>query len=188
MVRRVEFDSVEGLLELAVDAEQTVENSKTFMPPPPPTAAILPEMAYNPIPKPDPQRKSRDTRDGKVAAAAGEKGTKSENLEEMIRRLLKESLSGLVSPGGESSGKKMPSGPRRGRGYQSSGRTGGTKPLETSQGIKAAGSPSSPASPKDPGGNPPREPRPQLSCYSCGLPGYIARYCPQYSGNGKRGE
>ena len=50
----------------------------------------------------------------------------------------------------------------------------------------AAGSPSSPASPKDPGGNPPREPRPQLTCYSCGLPGYIARYCPQGSGNGKR--
>ena len=54
MVRRMEFDSVEGLLELAVDAEQTVENSKTFRPPPPPTAALLPEMAYNPLPKTDP--------------------------------------------------------------------------------------------------------------------------------------
>ena len=109
------------MLELAVDAEQTLKNSKAFRPPPPPTAALLTEMAYNPIPKTDTQRKSRDSRDVKVAAVAGEKGTKSENLKEMIRRLLKESLSGLVSPGGESSGKKTLSGPRRGRGYQSSG-------------------------------------------------------------------
>ena len=139
-------------------------------------------MAYHPLPKTDTQRKPRDSRDGKVAAAAGEKGTKSENLEEMIRQLLKESLSELVSPGGESSGKKTPSGPRRGRGYQSSGRAGGTKPPETFQWTKAAGSPSSPASPKNPGGIPPREPRPPLTCYSCGLPGYIASYCPNCSG------
>ena len=121
MVRRTEFDSVEGLLELAVDAEQTVENSKTLRPPTPPTAALLSEMAYNPLPKTDTQRESRDSRDGKVTAAAGKKGTKSENVEDMIRRLLKEILSELVSPGEESSRKKTPSGPRRGRGYQSSG-------------------------------------------------------------------
>ena len=101
MVRRTVFDSVEELLELAVDAEQAVENSKTIRPSPPPTAALLPGMAYHPLPKTDTHRKPRDSRDVKVAAAAGEKGTKSENLEEMIRRLLKESLSELVSPGGE---------------------------------------------------------------------------------------
>ena len=132
MVRRTEFDSVEGLLELAVDAEQTVENSKTFRPPPPPTAVLLPEMVYNALPKTDTQRKSKDARNGKVSAAAGEKGAKSENFEEMLQRLLKESLSELVSPGGESSGKKTPSGLRRGRSYQPSGRTGGTKPTVTS--------------------------------------------------------
>ena len=36
MVRRTEFHTVEGLLELAVDAEQTLENSRTYRPPPQP--------------------------------------------------------------------------------------------------------------------------------------------------------
>ena len=45
------------MLELAVNVEQMVENSKTFRPPPPPTAVLLPEMAYHPLPKTETQRK-----------------------------------------------------------------------------------------------------------------------------------
>ena len=49
MVRRTEFSTVEGLLELAVDAEQTLKNAKTFRPPVLPGPALLPEMAYKPL-------------------------------------------------------------------------------------------------------------------------------------------
>ena len=116
VVRRTEFDSVEGLLELAVDAEQTVENSKTFRPPPPSTAALLPEMAYHPLPKTNTQRKSRDSRDGKMAAASGEKGTKSENLEDMLpgRRRHPGRAEGAVTSRRDVRGEQSPQRPLRG--------------------------------------------------------------------------
>ena len=62
MVRRTEFHTVEGLLELAVDAEQTVENSRAYRPPPQPAATLLPEMAYKPLPYAEAQRKPKEGR------------------------------------------------------------------------------------------------------------------------------
>ena len=117
MVRRTDFSTVEGLLELAVNAEQTLENAKTFRPPPLPGAALLPEMAYKPLPLTDSQKRHKpDAKDSKVAAV-GEKDSKYEDLEQMLRRVLKQSLSEIGGPGAERSGKNTSAGPRRGRDY-----------------------------------------------------------------------
>ena len=186
MVRRTDFSTVEGLLELAVDAEQTLENAKTFRPPPLPTAALLPEMAYKPFPLTDSQKKPKsDAKDSKVAAVGG-KDTKYEDLEQMLRRVLKQSLSELGSPRAESSGKNTPAGPRRGRGYQPSGRNETKKSSDPKTEAKAPSQQNSSAPTPSSGVDAPKEPRPPLSCYSCGLPGFIARFCPNCSGNGKR--
>ena len=62
MVRRTEYITVEGLLKLAVDAEQMLENAQTFRPPPLPGATLLPEMAYKPPPNAAAQRESPSAR------------------------------------------------------------------------------------------------------------------------------
>ena len=49
MVRRAEVLAVEYLLDLAVEAEQTMEYTKTYMPPPSPESTLLPEMVYKPL-------------------------------------------------------------------------------------------------------------------------------------------
>ena len=114
MVRRTDFSPVEDLLELAVDAEQTLENAKTFRPPPLPTAALLPEMAYKPLPLTDPHRRHKlDAKYSKLAAV-GEKDAKHEDLEQMFLRVLKKGLEEFAGPRAESSGKNTPPGPRRG--------------------------------------------------------------------------
>ena len=60
-------------------------------------------MAYKPPPKADPQRKPKpDAKEGKVAAAVGVTEPKSEDLEDMLRRVLKQSLAELASPREES--------------------------------------------------------------------------------------
>ena len=106
MVRRADFNSVEGLLELALEAEQTLENTKTFKPPPLPAAALLPEMAYKPSPLTAAQKRQKvDAKESKVSAG-GEKDPKYENLEDLLRCVLKQSLSEMESPGVERSGKK----------------------------------------------------------------------------------
>ena len=108
MVRSTDFSTVEGLLELAVDAEQTLENAKTFRPPPLPTAALLPEMAYKPLPLTDPQRRHKpDAKDSKLAAV-GEKDAKHEDLEQMFLRVLKKGLEEFAGSRAESSGKNTP--------------------------------------------------------------------------------
>ena len=80
-----------------MDAKQTIENAKTFQPPPLPGAALLPEMAYKSLPLTAPPRRSKPSKDSKVAAV-GEKDTKLENLEQMLRRVLKQSLFELGGP------------------------------------------------------------------------------------------
>ena len=183
MVRRTDFNSVETLLELALEAEQTLENAKTFRPPPLPAAALLSEMAYKPSPLTDAQKRQKvDAKESKVSAV-GEKDPKYENLEDLLRRVLKQSLSEMGSSGVERSGKNRSAGLRRGCGYQASGRNGTKKSPEP----KTEKTSSSQNSSAPTGVNTPKEPRPLLSCYSCGLPGYIARFCPNYSGNAKGG-
>ena len=104
MVRRTDFNSVEGLLELALEPEQTLENAKTFRPPPLPAAASLPEMAYK-SPLTDTQKRQNvDAKEGKVSTV-GEKDPKYENLEDLLWHVLKQSLSKRGSPGVERSGK-----------------------------------------------------------------------------------
>ena len=121
MVRRTDFNSVEGLLELPQEAEQTLENAKTFQPPPLPAATLLPEKAYKLLPLTDTQKRHKlDAKESKVSAVEG-KDPKQENLEQLIRRVLKQNLSEVASPGAERSGKKTSAGPRRVRGNQSSG-------------------------------------------------------------------
>ena len=72
MIRRKDFRTVEGLLELAVDAEQTLENSRTYRLPPPPAETLLLEMAYKPSSHTNPQRKPKeDAKEGKGATAVG---------------------------------------------------------------------------------------------------------------------
>ena len=86
MVRRTDLNSVEGLLELAQEAEQTLENAKTFRPPPLPAATLLPEMAYKPLQLTDTQKWHKlDAKESKVSAIEW-KDPKHENLEELIRR------------------------------------------------------------------------------------------------------
>ena len=57
MVRRTDFNSVEGLLELVQEAEQTLENAKTSRPPPLPAVTLLPEMTYKPLPLTDTKKR-----------------------------------------------------------------------------------------------------------------------------------
>ena len=173
-------------MELAVDAEQTVENAKTFRPPPLPGATLLPEMAYNPLQSTElPRRHKPDAKESKMSAV-GEKDTKYEDLEAMLRRVLKQSLSEFASPRTESSGKSTPPGPRRGRGHQASGRHGAKQSPEPKT-EKAPSSQSNSAPPESTGAEDPKETRPPIKCYSCGLPGFIARFCPNCSENDKRG-
>ena len=98
MVRRTDFNSVEGgRLELAQEVEQTLENAKTFRPPPLPAAELLPEMAYKPLPLTDSQKRHKlDAKEDKVPADV-EKDSKYAKLEELIRRVLKQNLSEMAS-------------------------------------------------------------------------------------------
>ena len=76
MVRRADFNLVEGLLELALEAEQTLENAKSFRPPPLPAAVLLLEMAYKPSPLTDVQKRQKvDAKESKVSAV-GERDSK----------------------------------------------------------------------------------------------------------------
>ena len=144
-------------------------------------------MAYKPLPLTDPQKWHKlNAKESKVSAVEG-KDPKHENMEELIRRVLKQSLSEMASPGAECSGKKTLAGPRRGRSNQPSGRNGAKKSPEPKS-EKAQNVQNSSAPPAPTGANTPKELRPPLSCYSCGLPGYIARFCPNCSGNAKGGE
>ena len=98
MVRRTDFNSVEGLLELAQETEKRLENAKTFRPPPLPAAELLPEMAYKPLQLTDSQKRHKfDAKEDNVPAD-GEKDSKYAKLEELIRRVLKQSLSEMASP------------------------------------------------------------------------------------------
>ena len=147
MMQRTDFSRVEGLLELALDAKQTLENAKTFRPPPLLGASLLPEIAYKPLPLTDSQKRHKlDAKDRKVATV-GKKDFKYENLEQMLRRVLKQSLSQMGGPGEERSGKITPAGPRRGRGYQPSGWSGTKKSSEPKTDEKAPNQQNSSAPP-----------------------------------------
>ena len=183
MVRRRDFRTVEELLELAVDAEQILENSRAYRPPPPPAATLLPEMAYRPPSHADPQRQPKeDAKEGIVAAAVGDEDPKPEDWEELLRRVLRQSLAEMASSSVEHPKKHASAGPCRGRGYQPSGRSEAQRPPTPDRCGKGASSRGNYAPTTYPEGNPPREQRPPLSCYSCGQLGYKARYCPNCSG------
>ena len=94
-------------------------------------------MAYKPLPLADSQKRQKtDAKDSKVAAV-GEKDSKYEDLEQMLRRVLKQSLFEMGRPGAERHGEKTCAGPRRGRGYQASGRSGTKKSFEPKTEEKA---------------------------------------------------
>ena len=48
MVRRVDFNDIDSVLELSVKAELTLEAEKSYREPPSPDQALLPEAAYRP--------------------------------------------------------------------------------------------------------------------------------------------
>ena len=48
MGRRVDFDDIDSLLELSVEAELTIEAEKSYREPPPPEQSLVPEAAYQP--------------------------------------------------------------------------------------------------------------------------------------------
>ena len=146
-------------------------------------------MAYKPPPKADPQRKPKaDAKEGKVAAAVVVTEPKSEDLEDILRRVLKQSLAELASPRGEHLSRHTPGGPRRGRGHQPPGRTGAQRPPAPTPDGRDASSTGNSAQPANLGGRTPGEPRTPLSCYSCVKIGYMAKHCPNCSGNGKGGD
>ena len=152
-MRRTEFHTVEGLLELAVDAEQTLENFRTYRPPPQLAATLLPEMAYKPPPYAEPQKKPKeDAKEGKVAAAIGMEDSESDDLEELLRRVIKQSFAEMAGSSVEYPGKHAPAGPRRGRGYQPAGRFGVQRPPNPNQTGKEASSRGNYAPSTHPGG------------------------------------
>ena len=48
MVRRVDFDDIDSLLELSIDAEFTIEVEKSYRESPPPEQSPVPEAVYQP--------------------------------------------------------------------------------------------------------------------------------------------
>ena len=129
-------------------------------------------MAYKPLPLTDPQRRHKPDAKNSKLAAVGEKDAKHEDLEQMFLRVLKKGLEEFAGPRAESSGKNPPPGPRRGRSYQASVRHG-TKKSPEPKTEKAPSSQSNSAPPASTGAEDPKEPRPPIKCYSCGLPGFI---------------
>ena len=144
-------------------------------------------MAYKPSFNTETPRKPKvEVKDSKVSAVE-EKHAKNEDLEQMLRCVLKQLLPIGRSSGADRSGKSTIAGPHRGRGYQPPGRNGTRKsPEPKSEKGKGATEPSAPN--PNSGSDTPKEQRPTLRCYSCGLPGYIARFCPNCKGNERRGE
>ena len=120
-----------------------------------------------------------------MSAAVSMEDPESEDLEELLRRVIKQSFAEIASSSVEYPRKHAPAGPRRGRGYQPSGRFGIQRPPNPNQTGKDASSRGNCTSSTNPGGNPPMEQRPPLSYYSCGQLGYIARHCPNCSGKGE---
>ena len=149
-----------------METEQTLENSRTYRPPPQPATTLQPEMAYKPSPKANPQRKPKaGAKEGKVAAAIAVSEPKSEYLEDMLRRVLKQSLVELASPRGEHPSRHTPGGPRRGCDHQPPARTGAQRPPAPTPDSRDASSRGNSAQPTNPGGWTPGVPRPPLSCY-----------------------
>ena len=141
MEDRIPYGRGTTTLELAADAEQTLENSRTYRPPSQSAATLLPEMAYKPSPYVEPQKKPKeDAKECKVAAAVGMKDPESENLEELLRRVIKQSFAEIASSSVEYPGKHASAGPRRGRGYQPPGRFGVQWPPNPNQTGKVASS------------------------------------------------
>ena len=109
-----------------------------------------------------------EAKEGKVAAVVGMEDPESEDLEELLRRVIKQNFAEMASSSVEYPRKHAPAGPRRGRGYQPPGRFVVQRPPNPNQTGKDASSRGNYTSSTNPGSNPPMEQRPPLSCYSCG--------------------
>ena len=187
MIRRAEFRTVEELLDLALESEQTLENSRLFRPPPLPASALLPEMAYNPD---DSQsRKPRLPKDSKVSGAVVETTkTPPETLEETLQRLVKKAVAESNRDQGSNNSRSPTGGPRRSRARRSIRKS----PPKSSDGSDRRGGQKPDAGGSKEPNNRPKSPladgKPTLKCFTCGLPGYTVRTCPKCSGNDSKGE
>lgn len=197
-IRRTAFSSIEQLLELAREVEDSEEAARTYRPPPEPTASLLPEVAYIPknTPKPKPTQ---------IAAAGYNPPEKKESTE-----MLKQISSILESTLGKYLKKEEPSknpptntnnrqeetnkdqsqptrSPRRfnNRWNGKRGGRGGYQGNRTSdEGNKTDSS--------QPNADQQQQSRKQwpegpLKCKNCGMVGYSQRFCPKYQGNGTGG-
>ena len=187
MIRRAEFRTVEELLDLALESEQTLENSRLFRPPPLPASALLPEIAYNP--EEGQSRRSRPPKDGKVSGAVIETAkTPSETQEEALQRLVKKTLVELGCDRRSNSSRSPTSGSRR-SGMRRSIRKSSPKSSDASH--RREGQKPEAGGPKEPDKrtkSPLADGKPTLKCFTCGLSGYTIRTCPKCSGNGSKGE
>lgn len=187
MIRRAEFKTVEGLLDLALESEQTLENSRLFRPPPLPASALLPEMAYNP--EESSSRKSRVPKDGKVSGAVVETSkTLPETQEEALQRLIKNALVELGLDRSSNSSRSPTSGPRSSRARRSARKS---PPANSDARHRREGKKPETGGSKEPDKrtkSPLENSKPTLKCFTCGLLGYTTRTCPKCSGNGPKGE
>ena len=80
MIRGAEVYFVEDLLDLSVEAEQTVECTKKYRTSPTPESTLLPEMVYRPPLEP------RLSKANVGAVAPANCTAKSANLEPLVRK------------------------------------------------------------------------------------------------------
>ena len=186
LVRRNEFQSIETLLDRAMEAELAVEAEKSFKLPPPPEMCVYADLAYKP-------RKSAPPKIKVAAVEAKSPPTRppptSSSLEETMAKFAGMILDGIkkiqvpnpahgatphvsrTSAGSEANGAKKRTAPKRHGSKQSKRRQHSSSSSESSgdergkrPSRKTASSTSSPRGAT-------------FHCYGCGAPGVIRRNC-----------
>ena len=186
MVRRVDFDDIDTLLELSVEAELTIEAEKSYREPPPPEHCLVPEAAYKPRGNKEKQAPLKvsafPTSNPPATGGEGQSwiATLSKMLAQEVKLALQPTLTNAQPPP-PSLRSSSPKKKKKGAGGEKSERAGDSPRRESRprQQERKKSPDSSAAKPKGSSEG--------IHCYGCGLPGYRTYNCPKCAGNGKTG-
>ena len=161
MVRRVDFDDIDSLLELSVEAELTIGAEKSYREPPPPEQNLVPEATYQP------RRTKEKQTPLKVSAfsvsnppvAEGEGQSCIASLSKMLAQEVKLALQPTLNNAQSVQPLQRSSSPKKKKKKKPPNSSAAT-PTSNNEGIH---------------------------CNGCGLSGYRTYNCPTCTGNGKTG-